>query len=120
MVIGIDIDDTITRHPGFFAFMTEALVAAGHEVVIITFRENAELTAADLAKWGVRYTKLVTSSLESHLEHGVYEWKGMVCREHGIEVFFEDDPHVLRHVDPSITRCMVLGDGADPFGPPLD
>jgi hypothetical protein len=28
MVVGLDIDDTITRHPRFFAFLTRALVAA--------------------------------------------------------------------------------------------
>jgi len=30
MVIGFDIDDTITRHPPFFAVVTHALRAAGH------------------------------------------------------------------------------------------
>jgi hypothetical protein len=117
MVIGIDIDDTITRHPGFFAFLTEALIAAGHRVVIITFREDRERTAAALEAWGVQWTELVTSDLSSQLEHGVDEWKGVMCREHGVEVLFEDDPDVLMHVDPAITRCMVLGDGPDPRDP---
>ncbi len=104
MVIGIDIDDTITRHPRFFAFLSQALVAAGHRVAIITFREDPVATSATLEAWGVRWTELVTSDLGSQLEHGVDEWKGAMCREHGVEVLFEDDPEVLRHVDPAITR----------------
>ena len=108
MVIGLDIDDTITRHPEFFALMSQALVAAGHEVVIITFRDDREATQEDLESWGVAYTKLVTSSLEAHLEHGVDEWKGVVCSEHGVEVFFDDDPDVIRYVDSSVTTFLSV------------
>lgn len=31
--------------------------------------------------------------------------RAMVCREHGVEVFFEDDSAVLAHVDEA-TVCM--------------
>jgi len=32
-------------------------------------------------------------------------WKAAVCREHGVEVFFEDDAAVLAHVDEA-TVCL--------------
>jgi hypothetical protein len=110
MVIAFDIDDTITRHPEFFSFLSTALLAANHRVVIITFREDPFTAAADLLRWGVVYSELVTSSLDECLAHGVDEWKAAVCREHGVELFFEDDPNVLRHVDAQ-TVCLMPVDG---------
>ena len=106
MVVGIDIDDTITRCPEFFAFLTRALVGAGHEVVIITFREDRAEAEAVLKGWGIVYDKLVMSSLDACFEYGVYEWKGAMCREYGVDVLFEDDPEVLKHVGDE-TVCMM-------------
>lgn len=48
MIIAFDIDDTITRHPPFFAVLSRALVEAGHQVLIITFRDDPTVTAEDL------------------------------------------------------------------------
>ena len=67
MVVAFDIDDTISRHPKFFSFLTRALKAAGHEVVIITFREDRQATEAALRGWGIAWTKLLTSTLETCL-----------------------------------------------------
>ncbi|MCA9298027.1 MAG: HAD family hydrolase [Phycisphaerales bacterium] len=108
MTIAFDIDDTITRHPGFFSFLTGALIDAGHRVIIITFRDDRESAMESLEEMGVRYTELVTSSREEHEEFGLFEWKGEVCRRHGVEVFFEDDAAVLQYVDPSIVSLMVV------------
>ncbi len=106
MIIAFDIDNTITRHPEFFALISHSLKDAGHTVVIITFRENREETRALLGELGIAYDTLVTSSLEAHLEHGVDEWKAAICRQRRVDIFFEDDPRVITHVDPS-TVCMM-------------
>ena len=111
MVIAFDIDDTITRHPQFFAFLTQALIAAGHRVLIITFRSDRMSTESDLRDWGIGWTTLVTSTLEACLATGVDEWKASECRKAGVDVFFEDDPSVLKHIDPN-TVCL------QPFLPP--
>lgn len=86
------------------------MIDAGHEVVILTFRENRKTTAADLAGWGIAYTDLITSTLAAHFEHGVNEWKGAMCKHHGIDLFFEDSMEVLEHVD-GATVCFA------PVGP---
>ena len=109
MRIALDIDDTITRHTEFFGFLSRALVAGGHEVIIITFREDRNSATADLDAWGIGYTKLITSDLPDQLEHGVDEWKGRVCREHRVEILFDDAPEVLRHVE-SPTLCLMAID----------
>ena len=108
MVIGFDIDDTITRHPKSFSVISKALVAAGHRVIIITFREDRASTEAVLLKWGIAYDELITSTLETALEHGVDEWKAEVCSRHAVEVFFEDDPAVLAHLDDSVVAMMPI------------
>ncbi|MDP6636414.1 MAG: hypothetical protein QGG42_16055 [Phycisphaerae bacterium] len=106
MIVAFDIDDTITRHPEFFAFLSKNLKNNGHTVVIITFRENRTETESLLEKLGIAYDKLITSSLQAHMEHGVDEWKAAICRERNVDVFFEDDPRVITHVDNS-TICMM-------------
>jgi hypothetical protein len=105
MVVAFDIDDTISRHPQFFAFLTQALIAAGHKVLIITFRSDRLATESDLRDWGIGWTTLITSTLEACLETGVDEWKSSECRKAGVGVFFEDDPNVLKHIDPN-TVCL--------------
>ena len=85
--------------------MTQALIAAGHQVLIITFREDRLATESDLRGWGIAWTTLITSTLEACLETGVDEWKSSECRKAGVDVFFEDDPRVLQHIDPG-TVCL--------------
>lgn len=111
MTIAFDIDDTITRHPAFFALLSNALAQAGHRVLIITFRDehSREVTEADLREWGIAYEQLICWSMESCDLADIDAWKATVCRAHGVDVFFEDDPDVLAHVDPA-TVCF------QPFG----
>jgi len=75
-------------------------------VIIITYRENRQATMDDLRAWDIAYDDLITSSLDLCLEHGVDEWKAAMCRAHQVELFFEDDPDVLRHVDESVL-CLL-------------
>jgi hypothetical protein len=107
MVIALDIDDTITRHPAFFALISQALIQAGHRVLIITFRDEAGRadTEADLDGWGIAYDELICWSMASCDLAEVDAWKAAVCRAHGVEIFFEDDANVLAHVDEE-TVCM--------------
>jgi len=107
MIIAFDIDDTITRHPAFFALVSQALVQSGHRVLIITFRDEAGRpdTEADLAGWGIAYHEMICWSMTCCDLAEVDTWKATICREHGVEVFFEDDPAVLAHVDEG-TVCL--------------
>ncbi len=111
MNIAFDIDDTITRHPAFFALVSQALVKAGHRVLIITFRDehSRDVTEADLRQWGIAYEQLICWSMETCDLADIDSWKATVCRDHDVDVFFEDDPDVLAKVDPA-TVCF------QPFG----
>jgi hypothetical protein len=108
MIIALDIDDTITRHPEFFSLLTKSLSDGGHTVLIITYREGREETEEDLQGWGIAYDTLITATSQKLLEHGVNEWKAAVCREHDVEIFFEDDSAVLEHIDGSVFCLMPI------------
>jgi hypothetical protein len=106
VVIALDIDDTITLHPAFFAAMSQAMRAAGHTIVIITLRESESLARQDLASMGIVFDRIVCATPDALAEHG-YAWKATVCRELGVDVFFEDSPRILSHVDPRTLACLV-------------
>ena len=108
MKLALDIDDTITRHPEFFAVVSRALIAAGHEVLIVTLRQDYDQAEADLWEWGVEYTELIVATTDALIKHGPYEWKATVLRHHGVDVFFDDMPQILRHVDPDVTCFMAV------------
>ncbi len=108
MVIAFDIDDTITRHPEFFSVIASALLDAGHTVLILTCRDAArrEEAIAELADYGVGYTELIM------YEGGAanfFSWKAQVCKQRGVDVFFEDMQEVLREVGDE-TLCLMAVD----------
>ena len=98
MVVGLDIDDTITLHTGFFSWLTRSLLASGHEVIIITTRLDPRRTRDDLVAWGIEYSELVTMTAEAIEAHGLDGWKGAVCARRGVEILFEDELDVLAHL----------------------
>jgi len=61
--------------------------------------------ALDFTGRGIAYLELICWSMACCDLAEVDAWKAKVCREHGVEVFFEDDPAVLQHVDEG-TVCM--------------
>lgn len=83
MRIGLDIDGTITELAAFFAALTQAMTQAGHEIIILTSRQEmlAEATRQELATLGIAY---------SAIHFGVAD-KAALCQELGIECVFEDD-----------------------------
>ena len=108
MRIAFDIDDTITRHPEFFRFLSGALKAAGHQIFVITYREGLEDTEAELADYGIEYDELILATEEQLRDVDFFEWKAQVCRAKEIDVFFEDMPEVLNRLDRSTMACMVV------------
>ena len=69
MRIGFDIDDTIIRCPEFFAVASKALMAAGHKVYIVSYREDRGFAEEDLAEHCVSFDELVLPT-EEELRRG--------------------------------------------------
>ena len=100
MRVALDIDETITKHPEFFAFLSKALMDAGHRVFIVTFRWHREETERDLAQMGISYHELHLEEDQEVFRHtGFYEWKANKCRELGVDVLFEDMTPVAHLLD---------------------
>ncbi|MBL8990935.1 MAG: HAD family hydrolase [Phycisphaerae bacterium] len=109
MVIGLDLDDTITRHPAFFACIASALRAAGHRVLVVTHREDPNDALRTLNDLGVAHDAVICPRPGDRARHGL-AWKAAVCREQGVSVMFEDCPETVRNIGPE-TVCFV------PFDP---
>jgi hypothetical protein len=108
MRVALDIDETITCHPEFFAVLSRAFTAGGHEIFIITYREASDESEAELAEYGIVYDELITATNEELDRTGFYEWKARICRERKIDILFEDMPEVINRLDPTTIGCMVV------------
>jgi hypothetical protein len=110
MKVALDIDGTISEHPEFFAVLSAALRAAGHQVVILTYRDpaRAEATRAHLAAWGIQFDELVIApSLEA---------KGELCGTFGVDLFFDDQDECIVTVPQNVLVCKVRNGGNFDFG----
>jgi len=109
VVIALDIDDTITRHPTFFALLAQAVRGSGGRVVIITFRDNREWTIAQLKEWGVDFDVLHTVPVGEIVDPD--HWKAEICSQEQVDVFFEDDPFVLKNLSSETIGILVTKPG---------
>jgi hypothetical protein len=110
MKVAIDIDGTISEHPEFFAVLSAALRAAGHQVLILTYRDPSRTAAikTQLADWRIVFDELVIApSLES---------KGQLCAAHGVDVFFDDQDECIGPVPASVLVFKVRNGGNFNFG----
>ncbi|MGF1582723.1 MAG: hypothetical protein ACFCD0_25645 [Gemmataceae bacterium] len=105
MKIALDIDGTISERPDFFAVLSVGFRAAGHEIVILTYRDpNREQAMRDeLTGWGIEFDQLVIApSLEA---------KGKLCGTLGVDVFFDDQDECLVNVPESVLVVKVRNGG---------
>lgn len=110
MHIVLDVDDTITLAPEFFARLTHALPDV--RVTILTLRLNPASTARFVDELGVRYDEIVTAD---HSEMGrkpgqsLIDWKVEAVTALAPDIYFEDMPEVVHRV-PSGTKVFMACD----------
>lgn len=105
MKVALDIDGTISEHPEFFAVLSAALRAAGHRVLVLTYRDptRADATKAQLAGWSVEFDELViAASLED---------KGRLCVAHDVDLFFDDQDECIAAIPERVLVCKVRNGG---------
>ncbi len=114
MIVGIDIDGTITRCPEFFALLSKTLKAEEHTVLIITFRDDpVEIIQAELMQLGIAYTELIT---KVNIEANEFvTWKAEMCKRRGVDIFFEDMPDVAAAVEPPTVVMLPLNERTQAF-----
>lgn len=61
MRVAFGIDGTISERPTFFALLSATLRAAGHYVLILTYRDpdRRQQTESQLADWNIEYDEMV-------------------------------------------------------------
>ena len=107
MRIGIDLDETISALPEWFAVLSEAMISGGHEVHVITYREpgTEEDVKRELAEHHIRHTVV-------HLPPPGIDppsWKSALATRLELDLMIEDSPEVLARM-PAGTARMWLCD----------
>ena len=105
MNVALDIDGTISEHPEFFAVLSAAPCAAGHRVIVLTFRDpsRVEATREHLAAWNIQFDELVIApSLEA---------KGELCGTLGVDLFFDDQDECIASVPESVLVFKIRNGG---------
>lgn len=102
MKIAIDIDGTITENPVFFSKLTQLW---DDEVFVITYRDikDRKKTTEELKSLGIKYAKLFFVSS--------FEQKAEIVKEHGVSLFFDDMPEMLKNVPENVSVCLFRNGG---------
>ena len=105
MRIGLDLDGLLDELPEFFALLTAAFRGQGHFIAVLTYRDSdsRQRTEAQLAGWGVQFDEL-------HFARSLRD-KGRLCRELGIDVYFDDQDECLQDVDARTAVFKVRNGG---------
>lgn len=109
MVVGLDIDGTITVAEEFFRMLTAAVYREGGKVIVVSARSDTQLvrkeTESELRDMGILYSKLILLPEGERMlgvpppELGYLErflWQKVhICLAENVSVFFEDDDVVV-------------------------
>ncbi|MCC5829742.1 MAG: hypothetical protein JJU36_09890 [Phycisphaeraceae bacterium] len=109
MNVGIDLDQTITELPEFFAIVSAALRQAGHRMHIVSYRHESDLadTRIELAELGVQHDGVHLSGQNE----GLTAFKARMARELDFDLFIDDMPEALVDL-PEKTQRLWLCDPA--------
>jgi hypothetical protein len=110
--IGLDLDKTITATPWLFSALTQGLVKNGHQVHIITYRnqELLDYTRTQLIELGISYTEL---HLPPDKKIKPEIWKAQIAKRLNIEVMFDDQLPVLNAMTKTTTFWIAEPNSPD-------
>ncbi|RMF42696.1 MAG: hypothetical protein D6753_06875 [Planctomycetota bacterium] len=111
MHICLDVDDTITYAPGFFAELCNRFAHA--RITIVTMRTDLADTKEYLDSVGVRYDRVVVSTDPEHgksADQSLHQWKANLVNDLRPDIFFEDMPEVVALIDRAIIVFMPCDD----------
>jgi len=88
MIVGIDFYGTIDKSPKTFRKLSEALLAQGHTVYIISAVKNVSKLEEEVKKSKVPYTHLEIILFKDYLD--VPQLKLEACKRLGVKMMFDD------------------------------
>ena len=110
MKIGLDIDDTISANPQFFADLCRHTYGQGGSVIIISSRSEGEevraITTEQLKGWSIHYDRLYLfrpfEEVEHICPHAELDWykkylwqKVHHCINESVDFYYDDDDKVI-------------------------
>jgi len=115
MKAAFDIGGVLSKYPAIFKPLMLALMAAGHEVHVITDMHDRDASMKMLLMNGFSFIPAEHVHNADYALHGEL-CKAVVLRELGIDIFFDDFPGYLTIGCP--VRCQVLPDPHKPYYAP--
>lgn len=110
MIVGFDLNDTITAFPQEFRALADCVLSNDGQVHIVTAikKGNEEYVERKLAASRVQYTKLHIIHFEDY--NDIPKLKLPIIKNLGIEMYFDDNPGVNFLLSTSgILACTVQG-----------
>jgi predicted HAD superfamily Cof-like phosphohydrolase len=98
--LGLDIDGVITDAPEFFSAWSNSWPG---RVVVITFRHDREKAIRDLDERKIRYDEVILVSR--------FEQKAEVIRREQVDLFVDDQPEILKHIDQQTNVMLFRNEG---------
>lgn len=100
MKIALDLDGTIDECQPFFQWLSHSWRG---KVYILTYRSDRDKTVKDLARFGVRYDKLVPVSS--------FAEKAVIIAREGISIYFDDQDEMTKDIPESVTVFKIRNGG---------
>ena len=98
--LGIDLDGTITEAPKFFSVWTHSWPG---KVIVITYRRDRAKAIADLNDRNIRYDEvLLVDRMDA---------KAAVIAEHGVTLYVDDQPEMLKNVPAGVNVMLFRNEG---------
>ncbi len=100
LTLGLDLDGVITEAPEFFSAWTHSWPG---KVIVITYRRDRAKAIADLEERNIRYTEVVLVDR--------FEAKAKVIAEHGVTLYVDDQPEMLKNVPAGVNVMLFRNEG---------
>ena len=98
--LGIDLDGCVDEAPIFFHLLTNTWPG---KVYVLTYRSDRAKAVADLAQFKIKYDELIL--VDS------FDAKAQIIKETGIQIYFDDQPEMLKNVAPDVNVMLVHNGG---------
>ena len=98
--LGLDLDGLLDEANDFFVALTRIWPG---RVVIISYRKDYDKAEADLQRLNIAYDKLIL--VDS------FDAKADVIAEHGIRVYFDDQPEMIKNIAEDVHVMLYRNGG---------
>ena len=100
LTLGLDLDGVITEAPEFFSAWTHTWPG---KVIVITYRNDRQKAITDVESRNIRYDEIILVNR--------FDAKAEVIREHGVNIYVDDQPEMLKSISQGCHIMLFRNDG---------